>query len=134
MLRLTLDKSPAVKLDAKLYSADDNVKLNSTRRGKRSKVGIFEVSEGGGVCFFLGILFQFGVEETMNGKKGLRMRMRMRLRLRSLGLVRVLLLHWKNKDGMKTNIRLYFRGTRAQGGSVFVFPTLEYHTFNYLVS
>lgn len=63
MLRLTLDKSPAVKLDAKLYSADDNVKLNSTRMGKRSKVGIFEVSEGGGVCFFLGILFQFGVDD-----------------------------------------------------------------------
>lgn len=56
MLLLTLDKSPAVKRDAKVYSAEDKVKLNSTRRGKRSKVGIFEVSEGGVVRLNLGIL------------------------------------------------------------------------------
>lgn len=72
MLLLTLDKSPAVKPDANVYSPEDNVKLNSTRRGKRSKVGILvlQVSEGGDVCFLLAILLSFGVEtKTMEGKK-----------------------------------------------------------------
>lgn len=81
MLRLTLDKSPAVKPDATVYSPEDNVKLNSTRRGKRSKVGILvlEVSEGGDVCFLLAILLSFSVEETktMIGRKGLRTRVRL---------------------------------------------------------
>lgn len=57
-----------MKPDATVYSADDNVRLKSTRRGKRRKVGILEVSEGVEVCLLLVILSQLDVEEAMNAR------------------------------------------------------------------
>lgn len=98
MLRLTLDKSPAVKPDAKVYSADDNVRLNSTRRGKRSKVGILEVSEGVEVCLLLVILSQFDVEEAMNA-------------------MRSIIYDTARKQRMKTN-----NAGHALAAKLFVFP------------
>ena len=66
-LRLTPERSPAVKPEASEYRADESVKLMITSRGNRSEFGSFEVVKGLScsvdeelrrVCFLLDILVE----------------------------------------------------------------------------